>query len=257
MEYLSYSKPCPLEKITDFFSSGYDYESPFDVDPPEDYEKRRKFKAKNWVFVSYPDDPLFESICLKVRFADCCFVISPLHTPEDEEKKQHFHFLIMFGNDRHFYAVCKMFDVAPHMLKKCSDPLAYIRYMVHLGYDKPQYDKAFIKTNNSSIVIRAFALDRGTDPMFGVQQIHDALLTIDFESEWDLERWCYENHLEGIYHHVRQSIHNSWDIIKRRYVARFVKSESINSAGRTERQEGDIPSWEQLQFGDDDNMHFK
>lgn len=138
----------------------------------------------------------------------------------------------MFGNDRHFYAVCKMFDVAPHMLKKCSDPLAYIRYMVHLGYDKPQYDRAFIKTNNSSIVTRAFALDRGVDPVLGVQQINDALMTFQFDSEWDLERWCYDNHLESIYHHVRQSIHNSWDVIQRRRASKWVKHEQSANTGK-------------------------
>lgn len=46
MEYLSYSRSCPLEKITDFFSSGFDYDSPFDVDPPEDYEKRKNLRQK-------------------------------------------------------------------------------------------------------------------------------------------------------------------------------------------------------------------
>ena len=249
MEYLSYSRPCPLDKISAFYSSDFDYSSPFDEDPPEEEDKRRKFKAKNWVFVAYPDDPLFESICLKVRFADCCFVISPLHTPEDEEKKIHFHFMIMFGNDRHFFSVCKMFDVAPHLLKKCTDPLAYIRYMVHLGYDKPQYSKDNIRTNNSSLVTRAFALDRGVDPVLGIQQINDALITIAFESEWDLERWCYENHLEGIYHHVRNSIHNSWDVIQRRRLTRWVRSEAAQKSGRSEVMEGDLPDWEQIKFG--------
>ena len=88
MQYLSYSKPCPIDRISSFYSSDYDYSSPFDMDPPEDDDKRRKFKSKNWVFVVYPDDPNFEQQCLKVRFADCVFVISPLHIPEDEEKKQ-------------------------------------------------------------------------------------------------------------------------------------------------------------------------
>ena len=249
MQYLSYSKPCPLDRITSFYSSDFDYSSPFDVDPPEDDDKRRKFKAKNWVFVVYPDDPNFEQQCLKVRFAECVFVISPLHIPEESEKKQHFHFLIMFGNDRHFYSVSKMFDIAPHILKKCSDPLAYIRYMVHLGYDKPQYSKDLIRTNSPALVIRAFSLDRGVDPVIGSQQIYDAIMSIDFECEMDLEMWCIEHHLEGFYRNMRSSIHNSWDILQRRRLSKWVKSSAAQSSGRGEWREGDLPDWEQISFG--------
>lgn len=231
-------------------SAGYShYESPFERDPPEDADKLKKFKSTNWCFILYPDSVSFPMIVQRIKLAECVFVCSPLHAPDEAEVyKPHFHVLCVFGNDRHFNAVWKLFGIDSHLLKVCSDPLAYIRYLVHLGYDKPQYDRSLIRTNAPSLVNRAFSLQKSVDPVLGIQQINDALMHIDFSSEWELEMWCYEHNLERIYHHVRQSIHNSWDHIQRMRLNRFVNSSAHESSGQDAGYwtQGDIDDWEDL-----------
>lgn len=199
----------------------YDFTSPYE----EDAKDKRK---RNWVFVIYPEWENISDVLLRITSSSCYYFISPCHRDFGQDGrplKPHFHVLVMFGNARQSGSINSLFGLDPaYKVFACSNCLSYIRYLIHFGWNKTQYPRELIRSNNEGYVERAFSADFGQDAFYGVQLLSDALKHIRFETEWDLELWCYEHHLERVYHSCRSSIHNSWFEIQRRVHEKWVDS---------------------------------
>lgn len=217
----------------------YDYSSPYE----EDAKDKRK---RNWVFVIYPEWENIGDVVLRITSSPCYYFISPCHRDigsDGRPLKPHFHVLVMFANARQAGSVVSMFGLASdYPVFACTNVLSYIRYLVHFGWNKTQYPRELIRSNNDGYVERAFSADFGQDAFYGVQLLSEALRKIHFETEWDLELWCYEHHLERVYHSCRSSIHNSWFEIQRRQASTWVDSKSAESRMK------DCPFGEALEY---------
>lgn len=202
----------------------YDFTSPFE----EDAKDKRK---RNWVFVIYPEWENIGDILLRITSASCYYFISPCHRDfgkDGRPLKPHFHVLVMFGNARCESSVVSLFGLeSNYRIFACTNVLSYIRYLIHFGWNKTQYPKELIRSNNTGYIERAFSDDFGNDAFYGVQLLREALKTIRFKSEWDLEIWCYEHHLERVFHSCRSSIHNSWYEIQEQCHEKWVDARTV------------------------------
>lgn len=202
--------------MNDLILSNYHYISPF---LGEEGTKR----TRSWVFLIYPEwgDDVFAQIMLRVRSVNCIFVLSPLHQDmeniyscddkghpicdtehiiDTQVMKDHYHMLVIFPNPRFRNAVAKLLSIPfNNLLQPCSDVDGTIRYFIHLGWDKRQYNKNDIITNNIPLVERALRTDMNTDTLIQLQMLKQAIYTLNFENEFDLCMFIEENNLQKIY----------------------------------------------------------
>ena len=63
------------------------------------------------------------------------------HVPEDNEKKEHIHFILILDNKTSISAISKRFGMPKQFIQNIKDLRQACRYLVHLGWDdKIQYD---------------------------------------------------------------------------------------------------------------------
>lgn len=103
-------------------------------------------RTRNWTVVVYPESLPEEWIELLNSF-NIEYIISPLHDSDtngaEEEKKAHYHVLLMFGG-------VKTYDQVKELIKPLNCPApqkvhnakSLVRYFLHLDHpDKHQYNK--------------------------------------------------------------------------------------------------------------------
>lgn len=87
---------------------------------------------RNWRFIVYPDsapsnwEELLNEQCL-------CWAHSPLHEPEEDEKKYHWHCVVVFDGKKSFDQVCSALSCTNGPIPKvCDNVRGAVRYFWHL-----------------------------------------------------------------------------------------------------------------------------
>lgn len=85
---------------------------------------------------------------MKVIAVDCQKWSFIDHEPDNDEGKQHTHFLVRFNGSRTVQQVADRFEISPQYVQKVNKLTAFMRYMMHLDNpDKHQYNVDDISTN--------------------------------------------------------------------------------------------------------------
>lgn len=106
-------------------------------------------KARNFSMLLYPDSMPPDAI-KELISSDLKVAISPLHQPESEEKKPHYHVILCYDGPHDVSAVNDLLKQKYH----CPDVQVIesisqsVRYLIHKGWDsKIQYPFESIQTN--------------------------------------------------------------------------------------------------------------
>lgn len=109
-------------------------------------------RSRNFSGVFYPEScpPNFLEVIenFKVKCA-----LSPLHTPDDECKKPHYHIVFAFSGNKSIEQVREMmYKLGSSMVQIVSDVQSVVRYLIHKDNpEKEQLDKKDIKVYNWDI----------------------------------------------------------------------------------------------------------
>lgn len=100
------------------------------------------FRQRNFAGVFYPEScpPDFKKV-IESFGVKCC--LSPLHQPDDNDKKPHYHIVFMFSGNKNIEQVrLLMFKLGSSLVQPINDISAMIRYLVHKDNpEKEQFDK--------------------------------------------------------------------------------------------------------------------
>ena len=90
------------------------------------------------------DEVLFD---LKGSFKNYAYIT---HLPEEEEKKEHMHFILSLDNPRSINSLSKRVGVAPNYILSVKSLRASCRYLTHIDYEnKKQYELADVKVSSA------------------------------------------------------------------------------------------------------------
>lgn len=90
------------------------------------------------------DEVLFD---LKGSFKNYAYIT---HFPEDDEKKEHMHFILSLDNPRSINSLSKRVGVAPNYIQSIKSLRASCRYLTHIDYEnKKQYELADVKVSSA------------------------------------------------------------------------------------------------------------
>lgn len=102
-------------------------------------------RKRTYEFIMYPDsmpDNSFDILNdLKIPM-----YVSPLHKPEENEKKEHYHIMVMFDGKKSESVIYEIADMVNGHVDKLTNgvvnsPVAYARYLCHLDEEnKIHYD---------------------------------------------------------------------------------------------------------------------
>lgn len=148
-------------------------------------------RCRNWATVAYPEN-LSEDWIEKLDAEHVPAFISPLHNedkdPNGEDKKEHFHVLMMFAGNKSQEQVQKISDdvLSGALVVRVKDLRAYARYLCHIDNpEKAQYKPCDVVSLG------------GTDYLEMVGTLAD---TDDCVRE--MMEWCRE---QGVYSFARLS----------------------------------------------------
>lgn len=103
-------------------------------------------RGRNFSGVFYPEScpPDFEKV---IESFGCKCALSPLHTPDDDDKKPHYHLVFCFSGNKTLEQVREMmYKLGSGMVQPVNDICSMIRYLVHKDNpEKQQLDKSEIK----------------------------------------------------------------------------------------------------------------
>ena len=90
------------------------------------------------------DDVLFD---LKGSFKNYAYIN---HLPEDDEKKEHTHFILSLDNPRSIDSLSKRVGVAPNYIQSLKSLRASCRYLTHIDNDdKTRYELTDVKVSSA------------------------------------------------------------------------------------------------------------
>lgn len=116
-------------------------------------------KARFFDFLVYPDSAVDDWVGV-LRRSHCAFAISPLHAPDEEVKKPHWHVMYNSGNGPVTLSAAKKKipaeGPANGYVEITASPQGYMRYLIHL--DDPEKEQ-FPGGENTITVINGFPLD--------------------------------------------------------------------------------------------------
>lgn len=94
-------------------------------------------RVKNVAFLSYPENGLHTSLVSFLSSSGYRAVVSPLHEPDGEDLKPHYHVLVMLSSQQELESVKSTFlDYKVTAPFRVGDKTAYARYLSHL--DNPE-----------------------------------------------------------------------------------------------------------------------
>ena len=103
------------------------------------------FRCRNFSGVFYPEScpPDFQKV-IEDFGVKCC--LSPLHEPDDEQKKSHYHIVFMFSGNKNIEQVRQlMYKLGSALVQPVNDICSMVRYLVHKDNpEKQQFDKSEI-----------------------------------------------------------------------------------------------------------------
>lgn len=102
-------------------------------------------RGRNFAGVFYPESCPFDYLERIEKFG-CKCALSPLHTPDAEEKKPHYHILFQFSGNKSIEQVrFFMNSLGSSMVQVVNDFGAMVRYLVHRDNpEKQQFDESEI-----------------------------------------------------------------------------------------------------------------
>lgn len=106
-------------------------------------------KARNFSMILYPDS-MPEHAIESLLKSDLKIAVSPLHHPEAEEKKPHYHVILCYDGPHEVSSVNEMLTEMYHCprIQVIESISQSIRYLIHKGWDtKIQYPFESIQSN--------------------------------------------------------------------------------------------------------------
>ena len=150
------------------------------------------------------------------------------HFPEEEDKKEHYHFVV-FSNSRLRFRIIKFVsELTPiNLFEKLNNVNCYLRYMTHIDYvDKQQYEVENIISNVNDVKSRILSVE--VDPKELKKQdkklVFKYAITIAHNIT-DVVKFCFDNDIE---------YNSSWtftlkELIKENWQYRLHTRESIEN----------------------------
>ena len=123
----------------------------------------KKEKYRYFVFIVY-EESAAEDWRERLKKSHGCFAISPLHQPDEECKKPHYHVVYMHGNTTTLEGAKRAIpkDVAANnYVEPCPHPRNYQRYLVHM--DDPEKQQWEGNPRELIEVVNNFPLDLSRD----------------------------------------------------------------------------------------------
>ena len=150
----------------------------FDTSSEEIEEKR----YRHFMLLLYPEWNNFNDILqdLKGSFKSYAYI---KHFPEEQEKKEHVHFILSLDNARSVSSLSKRLDIKPNLIQPVKSLRSSCRYLIHLdSEDKFQYtlDQVICSKSFSSTFFKSF------DDLLSDEEILDNIYTF-IESYKDLD----------------------------------------------------------------------
>lgn len=152
-------------------------------------------RTRNWSFIIYPESaPENWREMLDEKHVE--WVESPLHDSDlnatGEQKKAHYHILILFGGVKAFEQVCEFLnDFNSPIPQPCHNTKALVRYMAHLDNpEKHQYKQSDIIAHGGvevSDLLKPSASERYTLLNEILQHVKDNRIT-EFQDIMDYAR---------------------------------------------------------------------
>lgn len=100
-------------------------------------------KVKACCFIVYQEDNLIDSVRRHLNYCSYSAAISPLHSPDEDDKKPHYHVVVTLPSPRELGAISKEFIAISSNLRlfPCRNVAGYTRYLTHLDNpEKQQFD---------------------------------------------------------------------------------------------------------------------
>lgn len=176
----------------------------------EEVEEKR---YRNFMILLYPEWSNFDSILgdLKGSFKNYAYI---KHLPEEEEKKEHIHFILSLDNPRSIKSLSKRIEVPENLIKRCKSLRGSCRYLIHIDdEDKYQYnlDQVIVSHSFKSTYFKSF------DDLLSDEEILDNIYDFirdnrslsPIELEIQLSRFVCSNGFERVFKRYYQTITKS------------------------------------------------
>ena len=100
--------------------------------------------SRVWLALLYEEDPVQKAAIdlLTSGAYDCAYIVHYKDKNEDgSPKKEHYHFVIRFQNQKSLTALAKQLSVPPNYLEASKNIKSSLLYLLHKGWEeKAQYD---------------------------------------------------------------------------------------------------------------------
>lgn len=158
-------------------------------------------RSTDWMFIAYPDSAP-ENWRDILHALHTPWVESPLHDkdldPTDEEKKAHWHVLIIYPSLKSYAQVCKnIAGVCGSIPKICNNKKGMIRYFAHMDNpDKYQYGMDNIKCHGGAILSELAPLSKEAQKELrydAIGEMYDYILENNIESFARFAKWAKDN----------------------------------------------------------------
>lgn len=106
-------------------------------------------RYRNFMILLYPEWDNFKDILqdLKGSFKNYAYI---KHIAEEEEKKEHIHFILSLDNPRSIYSLSKRIEVPSNLIQNIKSLRGSCRYLIHKdNEEKIQYDLEQVICSNS------------------------------------------------------------------------------------------------------------
>lgn len=125
-----------------------------DTSSEEVIEKR----YRHFMILLYPEWDNFKDILqdIKGSFKNYAYI---KHSPEEEEKKEHFHLILSLDNPRSIDSLSKRLDIPKNLIQNIKSLRGSCRYLVHRdNEDKYQYDidQVIVSKSFQSTYLKSF-----------------------------------------------------------------------------------------------------
>lgn len=173
----------------------------------EEVEEKR---YRNFMILLYPEWDNFKQILgdLKGSFKNYAYI---KHFPEEEEKKEHFHFILSLDNPRSIKSLSKRIEVPENLVRNCKSLRGSCRYLIHIDdEDKYQYnlDQVVVSRSFKSTYFKSF------DDLLSDEEILDNIYTFidsykelsSIELEINLTKYVCSNGFERVFKRYYSSI---------------------------------------------------
>ena len=189
---------------------------------------KKDCRVKNFAFISYPENGKHSALLSYLCSHSYSAVVSPLHTPDGEDLKPHYHVLIMLSSPRVLDSLKEEFaEFKGTVPFKVADKGAYARYCSHLDNPEKQqfggqfngcslvglhgsdYDKLTFKPLGAVSVVEVYAK---LAHIINYEPVYDYSSLIDYAVKHDDIALCdyVVKHSYAVKSYIDCSVRNRW-----------------------------------------------